>query len=95
VGYQAKGTPGRDIIKYSIKKSHGYLQIDGEKIKIKAKIHTLTGYSAHANQKGLLDWVNAISDKPKKIKRVHGEYKARKALEELLGNNGHNVVDCL
>lgn len=94
VGYQAKGTPGRDIIKYS-KKPHGYVRIDGEKIKIKAKVHTLTGYSAHADQKGLLDWVNAISEKPKKIKLVHGEYKARKALEELLENNGHNVANSL
>jgi metallo-beta-lactamase family protein len=59
VGYQAKGTPGRDILKYS-KRPGGYVVLDGEKFDIKAKVHQLTGYSAHADQKGLLEWVASM-----------------------------------
>jgi metallo-beta-lactamase family protein len=46
------------------------------------KVHQLTGYSAHADQKGLLEWVEAMPEKPGRIKLVHGEIKAQKALEK-------------
>jgi metallo-beta-lactamase family protein len=93
-GYQAKGTPGRDIIKYS-KMPHGYIQLEGKRIEINAKVHNLTGYSAHADQQGLLDWVESIAQKPGEIKLVHGEYHARKTLKDLLENKGHNVVNSM
>jgi metallo-beta-lactamase family protein len=84
VGYQANGTPGRDILKYS-KRPGGYVVLDGEKFDIKAKVHQLTGYSAHADQKGLLEWVEAMPERPGRIKLVHGEIKAQKALEKKIG----------
>ena len=59
VGYQAKGTPGRDILKYS-KRPGGYVVLDGERFDIKARVHMLSGYSAHADQKGLIEWVEAM-----------------------------------
>ena len=93
-GYQAKGTPGRDIIKYS-KMPHGYIRPEGERIEINAKVHNLTGYSAHADQQGLLNWVESIAQKPGEIKLVHGEYHARKTLKDLLENKGHNVVNSM
>lgn len=79
VGYQAKGTPGRDILKYS-KRPGGYVVLDGEKFDIKARVHTLSGYSAHADQKGLIEWVASMSEKPGEIKLVHGEPGAQRAL---------------
>jgi metallo-beta-lactamase family protein len=90
VGYQAKGSTGRDIIKYS-KRLGGYVYLDGKRVSIKAKVHTLTGYSAHADQKGLIDWVESISEKPKKIKLVHGERKAQEALVEALESKGYCI----
>jgi metallo-beta-lactamase family protein len=49
VGYQAAGTPGRDIQTYGPR--GGYVVLDGQRIDIRAGIHTLGGYSAHADQK--------------------------------------------
>ena len=86
VGYQANGTAGRDILKYS-KRPGGYVMLDGEKFDIKAKVHQLTGYSAHADQKGLIEWVASMPEKPGRIKLVHGEIKAQKALYRELGKD--------
>jgi len=83
VGYQAKGTAGRDILKYS-KRPGGYVILDGEKFDIKARVHVLSGYSAHADQRGLIEWVEAMPERPGRIKLVHGEIKAQKALGEEL-----------
>jgi metallo-beta-lactamase family protein len=63
VGYQAAGTPGRAIQKYS-QRPGGYVVLDGERKTIKAKVHTLSGYSAHADQKGLVDWIASMPEKP-------------------------------
>jgi metallo-beta-lactamase family protein len=88
VGYQSKGTTGRYIQKYG-NKPDGYVYINGSKVKIKATVHKLTGYSAHADQKDLVDWVNSMSEKPGKIKLVHGDNHARHALSEVLKDNGY------
>ncbi len=85
VGYQAKGTPGRDIVRYS-KRPGGYVYLDGDKFNIKAKVHTLSGYSAHADRKGLLEWVASMPEKPGRIKLVHGEPWAQKALYKAMLN---------
>ncbi len=66
VGYQAKGTPGRKMIE--------------KKIPVKAGIHTLTAYSAHADQRMLVDWVRSMPVPPGEIRLVHGEDDARRAL---------------
>jgi metallo-beta-lactamase family protein len=59
--------------------------------KIKAGVHTLSGYSAHADQKGLLDWVERMPEKPGKIYLVHGEPGAQKALTARLVERGYSV----
>ncbi len=79
VGYQAKGTPGRDIVRYS-QRPGGYVVLDGEKFDIKARVHALSGYSAHADQNELLEWVASMPEKPGRIKLVHGEARAQKVL---------------
>jgi metallo-beta-lactamase family protein len=73
VGYQAKGTPGRKMI--------------DRKIPVKAGIHTLTAYSAHADQQMLVNWVRSMPQPPKEIRLVHGEADARQALADLLERN--------
>ena len=90
VGYQTSGTPGRTIQEYA-KKPGGYVELEGERREIKAGVHTLTGYSAHADQKGLLDWVESMPKRPETIKLVHGAPQARNALAALLERKGYNV----
>jgi metallo-beta-lactamase family protein len=90
VGYQASGSPGRDIQRYAGKPG-GYAYLDREKVEIKAQVHVLTGYSAHADQNGLVEWVQAMPQKPAAIKLVHGEANARRALASVLRGKGYSV----
>lgn len=90
VGYQAEGTPGRDIIQYA-KSSGGYVKLDGESILIRAKVHNLSGYSAHADRRGLLDWVRSMPEKPGRIRLVHGEPPAQAAFAAHLSQEGYLV----
>ncbi|MBB6217212.1 metallo-beta-lactamase family protein [Anaerosolibacter carboniphilus] len=68
VGYQAEGTLGR-----SIKDGAENVKIFGEKIQIRAEIHSIEGFSGHADQSELLDWLRSFKKPPKKIFIVHGE----------------------
>ncbi|MEW7982570.1 MAG: MBL fold metallo-hydrolase [gamma proteobacterium symbiont of Phacoides pectinatus] len=81
-GYQARGTPGRDIQRYG--PGRGYVILDGRRIDIRAGVHTLSGYSAHADQQDLVDFVAAIRPPPRQIRLVHGDDTARQALRERL-----------
>ncbi|MGE4284184.1 MAG: MBL fold metallo-hydrolase RNA specificity domain-containing protein [Clostridia bacterium] len=77
VGYQAQGTLGRRILEGAKK-----VRIFGEEISIHAQIKAIDSFSGHADQKGLMDWLNAFSKKPKKVFIVHGEEDAQKAFAE-------------
>lgn len=90
VGYQAQGTPGRDIIKYS-SVENGYVRLDQQKIPIRAAVHQLSGYSAHADQQGLLKWLEAMPEKPGRVRLVHGEPDVQKELAAKLGEMGYRV----
>ena len=74
VGFQVEGTLGRRLVDGA-----GYIRLWGETVKVAAKIHTLGGFSAHADQQGLLDWYGAFRDQPPLI-LVHGEEPARQEL---------------
>ena len=81
VGYQAQGSLGREIQQYgSHYNKQGYVYIDGKKIIIKAGVHTISGYSAHADQTGLINFVKRMRHKPSHIKIVHGDDDAKNAL---------------
>ena len=47
-----------------------------------ANLHTLSGYSAHADQKGLLTFIKGIRQKPAQIRIVHGDEEAKQELRE-------------
>jgi len=79
VGYQAKGTPGRDIVRYT-EKPDGFVRLDGESVPIKARVHVMSGYSAHADQEALVEWAQSMPGKPERIKLVHGNPAAQEAL---------------
>ncbi|WP_312714032.1 MBL fold metallo-hydrolase [Stutzerimonas nitrititolerans] len=82
VGYQAKGTLGHAIQTYGPK--GGYVNLDGERIDIRAGISSIGGYSAHADQSGLVDFVTGMQQWPTEIRVVHGEQKAKQALADVL-----------
>lgn len=90
VGFQANGTTGRAIQEAGAK--HGTVQLDDMRVQVKAKTHTLSGYSAHADQNDLIKFVTDIPVKPKEIRLVHGEMEAKTALAEKLTALGYNVT---
>ncbi|WP_275545437.1 MULTISPECIES: MBL fold metallo-hydrolase RNA specificity domain-containing protein [unclassified Pseudomonas] len=82
VGYQALGTPGRTIQRFG--PDRGYVELDGERYDIRAGVQTIDGYSAHADQAGLLRFVTGMREWPGEIRLVHGEAQARHSLGEAL-----------
>lgn len=68
VGYQAIGTLGRAIVDGA-----SVVKLFGETIEVKAQIMKLDGISGHADQQGLIHWLQAFDPKPKKVFIVHGE----------------------
>ena len=78
VGYQARGTTGQAIQQYGPK--GGYVDLDGERFGIRARVTSIGGYSAHADQKGLVEFVTGMQQWPTNIRIVHGEQRAKEAL---------------
>lgn len=83
VGYQAAGTPGRDILNY-YNKANGYVMFDGQRYPIKAQVQQISGYSAHAGQSDLLNFIKRMRIKPQKIHIVHGDDKAKQTFKTIL-----------
>ena len=77
VGYQAPGTLGAKIVSGEKK-----VKIFGEEIAINARIEYIEGYSGHADQEWLLNFVYSFITKPKHIFLVHGEPEGQKILKE-------------
>ncbi|PLX61332.1 MBL fold metallo-hydrolase RNA specificity domain-containing protein [Sedimenticola selenatireducens] len=82
VGYQAAGTAGRIIQRYG--PTNGYVDLDGQRLNVRAKVHTIGGYSAHADQASLLRFVRGIRHQPQEIRLVHGDDDAKRALQAKL-----------
>lgn len=74
VGYQAEGSLGRRLLEGARR-----VKIMGEEISVKAKIYNMEGFSAHADQNQLLDWLEHLKTKPANIFLVHGEHNASEA----------------
>ncbi len=79
VGYQANGTLGRII--YDGAK---HVKIMGEEMEVKADVALLNGVSGHADQAGLLRWVEQMKKKPRRVFVNHGEDEACETLTGLL-----------
>lgn len=84
VGYQAEGTPGRDILDHGPK--GGWVELDGERYHIKARVHQVSGYSAHAGQEDLIAFATGIAPPPRQIRLIHGEANAKAALQARLAD---------
>lgn len=93
VGYQAEGSAGRQIQRFG--PGNGYVDIDGQRYPIHAQIHTIGGYSAHADKAGLLRFISAMRHLPEEIRIVHGDPEAKRGLARALQAHcmsiGHEV----
>ena len=87
VGYQAMGTPGRALVDGA-----KVFRIGGDKIIVNAAIHTLGGFSAHASQSQLLDWVKHFNKPHPRLFLIHGEAEAKVALQECLAREGWSAT---
>ena len=65
--------------------------MDGVSRSVRAGVHVLSGYSAHADQQGVLDWVAGMEGKPRMIRLVHGDQDARRVLGAKLMERGYAV----
>jgi metallo-beta-lactamase family protein len=79
VGFQAQGTPGRKIVDGA-----KTIRIFNEDIAIKAKVWTIGGFSAHAGQSQLLDWLGNFQNKKMPVFLVHGETGAQDVLASMI-----------
>jgi metallo-beta-lactamase family protein len=77
VGYQSNGSLGRQLVNRA-----PMVNIHGEKITVKAQVHTLGGFSAHAGQADLLTWFSAVASSRPRVVLTHGEDEPRRALAE-------------
>jgi len=91
VGYQAYGTLGRKIVDGT-----KWIKLYHEKIRVNASIHTINGFSAHADQKELIEWIKAFEELGN-IYLIHGEEDKqnifKKAIQEQLPNRVHIVKE--
>lgn len=87
VGFQAQETLGRALVDGAT-----HIQLWGETIRVAAKVHTVGGLSAHADQKGLVDWYHGFQPSPPVV-LVHGEEEPQAILaERLQRENGAKVL---
>ena len=77
VGYQAPGTLG-----YNIVNGAKTVKIFGEEIAVNARIEYIEGYSGHADQEWLMNFIYSFITKPKHIFLVHGEPESQDVLKE-------------
>jgi len=82
VGFQSEGTTGRQIVDGAKN-----VTIFGEKVAVRARVFTIGGFSAHADQGELLEWIGHFSGEPKPtVYVVHGELVSSEALATAIRN---------
>lgn len=88
VGYQAFGTMGRRLLE-----KPDEIRIFGEKHPVRARIDRISGFSAHADQNELLQWISSIKEPPRRVFITHGEESQAVAFQEFL--SGKTGWDCM
>lgn len=79
VGYQGNGSLGRRLVD-----GHKVVRIFGKTVPVKATVHTLNGFSGHADQSELLKWFATLAPARPKVILTHGEDRGRNALAKLI-----------
>ena len=84
VGFQAMGTTGRRIVE-----GERQVKIFGENVSVKAKVYTIGGFSAHADQTDLLEWISHFRESNPRVFVVHGEPESSEALSKRIQEDFH------
>ena len=79
VGYQAVGTLGRSLVEGAEE-----VKLFGEPVEVRARIETLAGISGHADKQGLIQWIDGLRTKPRRVFIVHGEDQVCDSFAECL-----------
>ncbi|UCG33488.1 MAG: MBL fold metallo-hydrolase [Phycisphaerales bacterium] len=77
IGFQAHGTLGREFVDGKRR-----VRIHGQHHEVKARVVQIHGFSAHADQSGLLKWLGALKEAPRQVFLMHGEEEAALALAD-------------
>ena len=85
VGYQAQGTLGRLIVD-----GRPEVKIFGDTVKVRSSVHTIGGFSAHADQDDLLAWLEPTGNA--KIYMVHGEPDVMDEFGKVLSDRGRSAL---
>ena len=88
VGYQGVGTPGRKIVDGATS-----IRLFNEDIAVKARVFTIGGFSAHAGQSQILDWIGKMTHPAMRVVLVHGEERAQETLAGLIKAQYHLPVN--
>ena len=88
VGYQAIGTLGRKIVDGA-----KTVKIFGEEIGVNAQVKYIEAFSGHADQRGLLKFVESFKKRPMQIYLVHGDEEAQNVLAGKIGEEFNIPVD--
>ena len=86
VGYQAEGTLGRTLMEGAES-----VRLFGEEIAVRAEIRSLKGTSGHADQQGLISWLEKFDKKPRTVYLNHGTEESIAVLAEELKERGYAV----
>ena len=89
-GFQAAGTLGRFLVE-----GRSAVRIQGEDIRVGARIRTLDCYSGHGDASDLVDWLKARNPVGGSVLLDHGEPGAIAALAGRLGGLGFRTVTAL
>lgn len=86
VGYQVKGTLGRDIVDGA-----KYVRIYGEEVRVSASVHTINGFSAHADRADMLEWMKPMEGL-NTIYLIHGEPDKMELFKSYIKENMESKV---
>ncbi|MHB1646500.1 MAG: MBL fold metallo-hydrolase [Candidatus Acididesulfobacter diazotrophicus] len=87
IGYQARGTLGRRIVE-----GDKTIKVFGEHIDVNASVYTINGFSSHADQKELIEWLSALKNQSKtKIYLIHGDDDKMEIFKEKIKPLGFNA----
>jgi metallo-beta-lactamase family protein len=79
IGFQAHGTLGREFVE-----GKKQVRIHGQQHEVKARVVQIHGFSAHADQSGLLKWLGHLKSPPRRVFLTHGEEDAALTLADMI-----------
>ncbi len=86
VGFQPEGGLGRLLVEGA-----NHVKIQGEDVRVRGQIHTINGFSAHADQTELLQWLSGAG-KSAQVRLVHGEISTMQKFQVAIAAKGQHAA---